>query len=446
MQWALRVGVLGAVAALSGCAVGPFAPVNYHFVDTLSSPTTETMAPVETAGAVRDAVDASSLERDVYYLASPELRGRAPGTQGSSRARAYIVGRLRASELVPLFDGSFEQATYATDEETGDPRRRLGTNVGAFFPAAELHAGWIVLVAHYDHRGVIGGEVQPGADDNASSVALLLALADALGRTRPTLRRHVAFLFPDAEEPPYIRTDRMGSSWFWRHPPFRAQQLHCALILDLIGGQAPPMLREAGLGNILWVLGAEASPDLVRLVRAVPPQEGVELALISLPMIEATPYVPWRRYARSDYYGLRKYLRRPFLFLTAGRTEMYHTPQDTPEALDYEKLARLTRWVTLLAIQAAEGEAELGWRDLVADPRADAQMLLTLYRAIGDGREFPGLLRRALTEDQKRVKELSRSWAAGEEPSQFNYRELLLASLRIQAALWHPSGWWFALW
>ncbi len=307
-------------------------------------------------------------------------------------------------------------------------------------------ADWIVLVAHYDHRGVIDGKVQPGADDNASSVSLLLTMGDALGRTRPVLRRHVVFLFADAEEPPDIRTDRMGSSWFWRHPPFPNERLYCALILDLMGGGASPKLRDAGLGDALWVLGAEASPGLVSLVRSLPREDGVEPVLASLPMIEAMPYVPWRRYARSDYYGLRKYVRRPFLFLTTGRTETYHTSQDTPETLDYEKLALVTRWVTLLAIHAAEAQEELGWRDLVADPWADAHTLLRLYGAIGDGSRFPSLLRQALAADRKRVEELVRAWAVGEAPSRSTYRELLLSSVRLQAALWHPSGWWFALW
>ncbi len=445
-QHLLLAGGLGVALVLFGCAFGPLAPVNYQFVDTISSPRGGMPPPLDSAAAARNALDPSSLERDVRYLASAELQGRLRGTEGNARARAYIVGRLRAAGLAALFDDSFEQGTYAKDEEAGDPSHRYGTNVGAILPAADPSAEWIVLVAHYDHRGVIDGEVQPGADDNASSVALLLALADALGRTRPTLRRHVVFLFPDAEEPPDIRTERMGSSWFWRHPPFPADRLHCALVLDLMGGQASPELRNAGLGDVVWVLGAEASPGLMRSVRGLPAEEEVEPVLLSLAMIEARPYVPWRRYALSDYYGLRKYVRRPFLFLTTGRTETYHTAQDTPETLDYEKLARVTRWVTLLATYATEGDEELGWRDLVVDPWADAQTLLRLYGAIGDGSRFPSLLRHALAADRSRVQELARSWAAGEAPSRITYRELLLASLRLQAAMWHPSGWWFALW
>ena len=128
-----------------------------------------------------------------------------------------------------------------------------------------------MLVAHYDHRGVIGGAVHAGADDNASAVAMLLALGHSLGRARPALHRHIVLLFPDAEEPPDIRTARMGSSWFWRNPPLPAERLHLALVFDLMGGRATPELQAAGLGQALFVLGAEADPGLAALVRDLPP-------------------------------------------------------------------------------------------------------------------------------------------------------------------------------
>src|SRR5881409_3178395 len=260
------------------------------FVDHLSSPAPPAVPANAAAAAVRDALVPGSLERDVRLLAAPEMRGRLRGTDENERARAYIVERLRAAGLAPLFDGSFEQPTYVDGE--GGARVRHGTNVGAVFRAAPPHAEWIVLVAHYDHLGVVGGAVHPGADDNASSVALLLALGDALGLARPRLPRHVVLLFPDAEEPPDIRTERMGSSWFWRHPPLPAERLDLALVFDLMGGRASPEIRAAGLADALFVLGAEAHPSLVSLVRDVAAAARVEPVRLSLPMIEVMPYRP----------------------------------------------------------------------------------------------------------------------------------------------------------
>ena len=419
------------------------APLPHAFVDHLSAPAPAPAPPTAAAVGLRKAMAQATLEADVRFLASPELRGRRRGTEDNARARAYIVGRLRRAGLAPLFDGAFEQPAYPDGTGGAAP---YATNVGAVYRAARADAGWIVLVAHYDHLGVVDGEIHAGADDNASSVALLLALADALAEARPALRRHVALLFPDAEEPPDVRTEKMGSSWFWRHLPMPAEQLHLAIVLDLMGGRAPPEMQAAGLGDALFVLGAEASRPLADFVRAQPGGEGVEPVFLSLPMIEAVPYAAGRRFARSDYHGLREHLGRPFLFLSTGRTETYHTERDTPDTLDYAKLGRVTRWVAVLAARAADAEGALPWRDLVADPRMDARSLLRMSAGIGNGARFAWPLRRTLLADRRSVETLLRRWDEGVPPTAQTYRAVVLASTRLQAALWRPGGWYFALW
>ena len=80
----------------------------------------------------------------------------------------------------------------------------------------------------------------------------------------------------------------------------------------------------------------------------IAPAPRVEPVRLSLPMIEVMPYRPGSRFARSDYHGLREHVRRPFLFLTTGRTETYHTAADTPDTVDYDRLRTLSRWVARL--------------------------------------------------------------------------------------------------
>ena len=414
----------------------------YRFADTLSGVGPSPAPPLETENALLAVLDTASTEPAVRRLAAPEMEGRGRGTPGNERARAYIVSRLVRAGLTPLFRGAFEQPTFL--EPGGGPP--YAVNVGAYLPAAVPADAWVTLVAHHDHLGMGRGKVYAGADDNASAVAMLLALGDALGRARPPLRRHVVLLFPDAEEPPNVRTDRMGSAWFWRHPPFPLATLRCALVFDLLAGRATPSVREGGLADAVFVLGAEASPGLARLARGVSPEPGVEPLPLGLPLIEGYPFIPWRRFARSDYHGLREHGRRPFLFVTAGRAATYHTTADTPDTLDYEKLARLTRWVARLLVRAADESDDLGWSDMVADPLADARSLLRLYAGTGSGFQFPWLLRRALTADRSRVQALLQAWEAGAVPTADEYRKLILMALRLQAAQWHPGGWWFALW
>lgn len=429
------------VVSLAGCATGPFTLLPYVFVDE-RVPAAGPSRVSHLASTVAAAVDVSTLEPDVRYLAAPELQGRLRGTEGNARARAHIVASLKAAGLVPLFGDDFEQPAYPNGRDAGP----YAVNVGALYRARESAARWIVLVAHYDHRGVIGGKVQAGADDNASAVALLLAIGHALGSARPELSRHVALLFPDAEEPPDVRTERMGSSWFWQNLPLPGDRLDLALVFDLMGGRASPDVRAAGLADALFVLGAEADPSLVALVNDVAPATGVEPVRLSLPMIEVMPYRPGSRFARSDYHGLREQVRRPFLFLTTGRTETYHTAADTPDTVDYDRLRTLSRWVARLAVHAADIDGALGWHDLRADARTDARTLLRLYRAIDSTGRVPWLLRRALDADRRRVERTLASWEQGVSPTPERYREIQLASIRVQAALWHPSGWWFALW
>jgi hypothetical protein len=71
---------------------------------------------------------------------------------------------------------------------------------------------------------------------------------------------------------------------------------------------------------------------------------------------------------------------------------------------------------------------------------------LRLYRAIDSTGRVPWLLRRALDADRRRVETTLQRWEQGASPTLASYRDIQLASIRVQAALWHPSGWWFALW
>src|SRR5438093_8994628 len=421
---ATLVAICGVLVA--GCAL------RYQFVDERAL-AARAQRVSENATNVARTMDVPALEPDVRYLASPELQGRLRGTEGNARARAYIIASLQAAGLAPAFGDRFEQPTYPD----GPGARPYAVNVGAIYRAPERNASWVVLVAHYDHLGAIGDAVHAGADDNASSVALLLALGHALGRARPALRRHVVLLFADAEEPPDIRTERMGSSWFWRNPPLPAHRLDLALVLDLMGGRASPELRTAGLGEALFVLGTEADPSLAALVRDLTPTARVEPVRLSLPMIEVMPYRPGMRCARSDYHGLREHARRPFLFLTTGGTETYHPSADTPDTLAYDRLGAAAPWVTQLPMHAADVEANLGWRDLRADALTDARSLLRLYGAIEASQRVSWLVRRALAADRRVVERLLASWERGVRPTPDTYRALQLASIRVQAGLRH---------
>lgn len=113
---------------------------------------------------------AVSIRHDVEFLSDPVCGGRASGTAGSSEAARYILHRFRSSGLEP---------TIQTFDCKGVPGRNVLAQIRR--PGARQ---WIVITAYYDGLGVLGGEVYPGADSNASGTAALLSLADSLAGTQ----------------------------------------------------------------------------------------------------------------------------------------------------------------------------------------------------------------------------------------------------------------------
>src|SRR5262245_33839977 len=142
------------------------------------------------------AFDVGALQATVQYLASDELGGRAPGTPGDEAARAYIEERFACLGLSPCgADGSFQQPfVTSSGKDTA--------NVVGYLPGADPTVGSeIVLVgAHHDHLGQSGGEIFSGANDNASGVAAMLAMAHAFVQRGVVPRRTVAFVAFGYEE------------------------------------------------------------------------------------------------------------------------------------------------------------------------------------------------------------------------------------------------------
>ncbi|WKK76141.2 M20/M25/M40 family metallo-hydrolase [Marivirga salinae] len=86
----------------------------------------------------------------------------------------------------------------------------------------------ILLSAHYDHIGQMGSAIFRGANDNASGVAMLLALAKYYGENQPKLDTY--FLFTTAEE-----IGLLGSYYFIENPPFDLRKIKMLVNLDMVG-------------------------------------------------------------------------------------------------------------------------------------------------------------------------------------------------------------------
>jgi hypothetical protein len=203
----------------------------------------------------------------------------------------------------------------------------------------------IVIGAHYDSH-----ESTPGADDNASGVAGLLELARLLARA--PLTGQVDLVAYTLEEPPYFRTEEMGST---RHAAMLKQggvAVKLMIALEMIGyfsdeegsQEYPSALLKAlypTQGNFIGVIGQFGDARNVRAVKAA--MAGA--TVLPVRSINAPAFIQGIDFSDHLNYWAEGY---PALMVTNTaffRNKAYHTPQDTADRLDYNRMAKVVQGV-----------------------------------------------------------------------------------------------------
>ncbi len=158
-------------------------------------------------------VDAAALERHVRTLAVTFHPRSVDNLPNLERAADYVLEQLRATGAETA-----EQIVEADGKQFRNLIARFGPRDGPL----------IVIGAHYDSCGDT-----PGADDNASGVAGLLELARLLAQSAP--KHAVELVAYTLEEPPYFRTDSMGSVWHARELRRTNREVRLMLSLEMIG-------------------------------------------------------------------------------------------------------------------------------------------------------------------------------------------------------------------
>lgn len=193
---------------------------------------------------------------------------------------------------------------------------------------------WVLVAAHYDHLGVLGDDIFRGADDNAAAVAILVEVARSLAAERADGRGVIIAAF-DAEEPPYFLTKAMGSEHFARNPIVPLEKIDLMICLELVGHSLGPEGLPSEVRDTVFALGAERSRGTREMMR---PFEQREAGLF-VRRADAEIIPPL-----SDYAAFWN-RERPFLLLTNARSRVYHTPDDVPAELAWEKMAATGRWL-----------------------------------------------------------------------------------------------------
>ncbi|MDT7605149.1 MAG: hypothetical protein QOF61_3146 [Acidobacteriota bacterium] len=179
-------------------------------------------------------IDAARLLRDVETLSADDMQGRKTGTEGGAKARAYIVEAFKQFKL-KSFGASYLQPFSFTRGATS----YQGNNVVGYVEGKSKPARYLVISAHYDHLGVVNGEIYNGADDNASGVAALLAMAEYFSRHRPA--HTLVFVAFDAEE-----LGLKGSQEFVKTPPVDLARIAADVNMDMVSHNERNELYAAG--------------------------------------------------------------------------------------------------------------------------------------------------------------------------------------------------------
>jgi Zn-dependent M28 family amino/carboxypeptidase len=268
-------------------------------------------------------IRAGDAGRHVGILADDSFEGREGGSRGGRAAAAYIVEQLERLDLRPAGDAGTWYQSF------GSLR-----NILALLPGSDpaLARELVVVGAHYDHVGYgkaansYGpfGFVHNGADDNASGVAGLLEVAEALTHLEPRPRRPILVAFWDGEE-----QGLLGSRHFLRVRPAAVADATIAFSvnLDMIG-----RLR----GQRMEVYGTRTASGLRSLVTRANSDPAVAAGL-------ALAFV-WDIEDDSDHYPFIA-AGIPTVMFHTGLHDQYHRPSDDVHLINLdgiEPVARLT--------------------------------------------------------------------------------------------------------
>ena len=256
----------------------------------------------------------AGIKEDVEYLSSELLKGRGFGSTGAVEASWYVLRRFDAAGLETSV-GSFKT-------EWGVGHNIIGVHTGN--PKSKTY---VLVMAYFDGLGEAGGQIRPGADSNASGVAMLLDLADSLARS-PS---NYIFAALDGHN-----AGRAGSQMLSQEK----WQLSMVVNFDIIGSSLAPPTKVRP--DYLIILGGDKfekqnSKFFDKL------NEGPGLRLF---------YDYYRSKGFTEYFyasasDQTAFLQKgiPAVMFTSGITMNTNKPEDTFDTLDYDVMARRAAFI-----------------------------------------------------------------------------------------------------
>ena len=289
----------------------------------------------------------STIEQDIAVLASDSLEGRATGTEGERKAAAYVASRFESLGLEPKgANGFFQEYTFnphptlaihgqgdSTSLGMSTVQPITGVNVCGFLNADKPLT--VIVGAHHDHLGwgdensLFRGDsaVHNGADDNASGVSALLALAKRLNDRKASLAYNYLFLTFSGEE-----KGLWGSKKWIEQATVPLSEVNFMFNMDMVG--------RLNAEQVLAVYGSGTSPAW---------------GMVDQVQTELTFTFHESGVGPSDHTSF--YLEGlPVLHFFTGQHEDYHKPSDDADKINYPGIVQVVDLMDSLLLRLNHGE------------------------------------------------------------------------------------------
>lgn len=208
-------------------------------------------------------------------------------------------------------------------------------NVLGFLEGTDKKDEVLVITAHYDHEGILCGEIYNGADDDGSGTSAILEMAEAFTLAKKEgkpNRRSILFMTVTGEE-----KGLLGSLYYTRNPVFPLSQTFANLNIDMIGRIDKFHDNE----DYVYLIGSDRlSSDLHQISEEV----NLKYTDMFLDYKYNALDDPNKFYYRSDHYNFAKN-NIPVIFYFSGVHEDYHKPTDDIEKILFNKVEKTTKLI-----------------------------------------------------------------------------------------------------
>lgn len=316
----LREGYDYQIDPISGSVSGTFEAIKLDSTDFQSPPAHITFPKRQKTAYIIDMTGIDTREERTALL---QFEGAAlerhPVIQLSDARLMWTVGKQQTvSALLTVRKDAFcENPKKVKVEVKNEPLEYHARNVIGRIPGRRSDS-CIVITAHYDHLGMLGEAMYPGASDNASGTAMLLDLARYYATNPPDYDTwFIAFAGEEA--------GLLGSKYFTEHPLFPLSDIRFLINLDLMGSAAEGIA----------VVNGTMFPTEMDTLKAINTRE------THLPQIKLRGEA-----ANSDHYWFSEAGVPSIFIYTIGNAKAYHDVEDVYSGLDfanYEEVFTLIR-------------------------------------------------------------------------------------------------------